>query len=163
MWIQFWSGSTTLVNTSTMPYCVFFKYGTGIVFVFVCWQGNSFWQGPERIDGIIENARKMKRAFHMAEISRRDLALSRPPSVSNFMNGKQRWCKPSLIVWMTTLNLFEFIEWLNFKVIILTGDSDPHYSGTPESASHRSNIVEIILVPEVKEQKKYVLKFYSYI
>ena len=50
-----------------------------------------------------------------------------------------------------------------FKVIILTGDSDPHYSGTPESASHRSNIVEIILVPEVKEQKKYVLKFYSYI
>jgi hypothetical protein len=30
----------------------------------------------------------MKRAFHMAELTRRDLALSRPPSVSNFMNGK---------------------------------------------------------------------------
>jgi hypothetical protein len=44
-------------------------------------------QGPERIDGIIDNARKMKRAFHMAEMTRRDLALSRPPSVSNFMNG----------------------------------------------------------------------------
>jgi hypothetical protein len=47
----------------------------------------TFLQGPERIDGIIENARKMKRAFHMAEMTRRDLALSRPPSVSGFMNG----------------------------------------------------------------------------
>jgi len=45
------------------------------------------YEGPERIDGIIDNARKMKRAFHMAEMTRRDLALSRPPSVSNFMNG----------------------------------------------------------------------------
>jgi len=52
------------------------------------------YEGPERIDGIIEQARKLKRAFNMAEPTRRSEGAgsgsgSRPPSVNReiYLNG----------------------------------------------------------------------------
>ena len=47
------------------------------------------YEGPERIDGILENARKMKRAYALADMV--GTSNSRPPSTNreqiNFSNG----------------------------------------------------------------------------
>ena len=50
------------------------------------------YEGPERIDGILENARKMKRAYALADMVGNN---SRPPSTNrdqvNFSNGLDRY------------------------------------------------------------------------
>ena len=54
------------------------------------------YEGPERIDGILENARKMKRAYALADMVGNN---SRPPSTNrdqvNFSNGLDRYLSVS--------------------------------------------------------------------
>ena len=46
------------------------------------------YEGPERIDGIIEAARKMKRAYALAEMVGSN---SRPSSTNSFTNSLDRY------------------------------------------------------------------------
>lgn len=67
------------------------------------------YEGPERIDGIIENARKMKRAYALAEmVGDRQGGNSRPPSTNSFTNSLDRYLSVSVInVLMSDIKLIE--------------------------------------------------------